>query len=621
LTTKASRGRRPVLRARGAWVSVSVAALFLSVAPLVAAAPTDSPVLIRALAPAMGVDPTAEWAMLQMTVDGQEVAGETLTFYGPGGAVAGTYVVPSDVANELSQRAVLLATPSAGGQIETQYDGVVPDFVLPVADRLDPSGGALCLSGAFPSDCASWGSFPLASAQALSDPQHFNAAAILGAALGRWNGEQPMGGPSRGCVTWLGPSDDNNSAADFFDGIAPFPTSEPQPPQPRSNAFNPRISHGAEPPTAIPCSLNTLFNQTPSAPTNDTTPTFAFGEVPPEYGVGFQCRLGAGASLAPGLAWTSCFSSGNTFGPLADGVYSFQAYATGAAGPDPTPLNWTFEVDTVPPDTFIDSVPPSPSNGFSATFAFHSTEPQSHFICQYEAGPIQPCESPKTIFSLSDGSHAFRVWAIDQATNQDQSPAETTFSVDATLGDKSPPDTAIISKPKDPSSTATAAFTYRSNEARSTFQCRLDSAAFSPCPATGISYAALKNGEHSFAVKATDRAGNTDSVPASYSWTVKVALPETTITASPPGAQRIRGRARSTKVSFAFKSNREGSSFRCRLDKEPFATCKSPLKLTAQVGKHRFEVYAIDSLGNEEPTPTKRIFRVLAKRKSGGLFR
>jgi len=582
-------------------------ALALALAAPATAAPVDSPILIRSLSPGLGGEAAAEYVMAQMTVDGQQhVTGETLTFYGPTGAVTGTWVIPSDVANGQSQRTILLATPQAASQSEFP----ISDFSLTTGDALDPSGGAVCLTGGFPADCASWGLLPATVAHALPDPQSFNAEAVAGA-LRRWNGEDlsPPFGPTRGCETWLGPSDDNgNSNADFFESSA-MPL--------WNNALNP-IS---PPSSAIPCQLNTLFNQTPSNPTNDTTPTFAFGEVPSEYGVEFQCRFGSGSSLPGGLAWSSCPRSGNTYGPLADGAWAFQAKAVGAAGPDPTPLSWAFEVDTVPPQTFIDSAPPEPSNGFSATFSFHSNEAKAKFQCQFESGQIQPCEPGKTIFGLSDGPHVFRVQAIDQATNVDPTPAEVTFNVDTTRGDKTAPDTTILSHPANPSSTGKATFTWRSNEPRSTFQCSLDGAPFSSCDPAGITYPRLKNGPHNFKVKATDRAGNTDSVPASFNWTTKAPLPDTRITSSPPGFQRIQSGAKTLKVSFSFRSNEPKAEFRCRLDQGEFKPCKSPTKLKATAGRRRFEVYVIDAVGNVETTPARRIFRIGGSKRHQGFFR
>src|SRR5215207_1589668 len=61
-------------------------------------------------------------------------------------------------------------------------------------------------------------------------------------------------------------------------------------------------------------------------------------------------------------------------------------------------------------------------------------------------------------------------------------------------------------------------------ETGSTFQCSLDGAAFASC-ASPKDYTGLSEGSHTFEVKATDAAGNTDTTPASRSWTFNGTAP------------------------------------------------------------------------------------------------
>lgn len=82
-----------------------------------------------------------------------------------------------------------------------------------------------------------------------------------------------------------------------------------------------------------------------------------------------------------------------------------------------------------------------------------------------------------------------------------------------------PPDTTITSGPSGTVNTSSASFGFSSTETGSTFECALDAAAFSGC-ASPKSYAGLANGSHTFEVRATDAAGNTDATPASRTWTV-----------------------------------------------------------------------------------------------------
>ena len=85
--------------------------------------------------------------------------------------------------------------------------------------------------------------------------------------------------------------------------------------------------------------------------------------------------------------------------------------------------------------------------------------------------------------------------------------------------DTTPPETTITSGPSGEVGATNASFTFTSSEPGSTFACSLDGAAFSGCTSPA-SYASLALGPHTFAVQATDPAGNPDSTPAEANWTV-----------------------------------------------------------------------------------------------------
>src|SRR5215217_8179892 len=94
-------------------------------------------------------------------------------------------------------------------------------------------------------------------------------------------------------------------------------------------------------------------------------------------------------------------------------------------------VSWTFTVAT-PPDTTIDSGPPSLVNSRSASFRFSSSESGSTFECSLDGGPFEPCESPEEYAGLSEGPHTFTVRAIDAAGNVDDTPASHTWTVETT---------------------------------------------------------------------------------------------------------------------------------------------------------------------------------------------
>jgi N-acetylneuraminic acid mutarotase len=85
--------------------------------------------------------------------------------------------------------------------------------------------------------------------------------------------------------------------------------------------------------------------------------------------------------------------------------------------------------------------------------------------------------------------------------------------------DLTPPETTIEGGPSGVLSSKDASFTFISSEASSTFECRLDDAAFAPC-GSPKGYGGLGDGSHTFEVRATDAFGNTDPTAASRTWTV-----------------------------------------------------------------------------------------------------
>src|SRR5207302_2250511 len=119
-------------------------------------------------------------------------------------------------------------------------------------------------------------------------------------------------------------------------------------------------------------------------------------------------------------------------------------------------------------------------------------------------------------------------------------------------------DTTIAAATPARSNSSSASFSFTSTKAGSSFACQLDASAFAAC-ASPQSYSGLADGSHTFQVRATDPAGNTDPTPASYTWTVDTTPPDTTITAAPPA------RSHSSSASFSFTATDAGSTFACRL--------------------------------------------------------
>ncbi len=187
--------------------------------------------------------------------------------------------------------------------------------------------------------------------------------------------------------------------------------------------------------------------------------------------------------------------------------------------------------DLTPPNTSITAGPAggSTTTDSTPTFTFTSTEADSTFECRVDGAAFAACPTPFTTATLSEGAHTFEVRATDGAGNTDATPASRAFTV-ATGVDGTAPDTAITGGPAASSTTSdsTPTFAFTSTEADSTFQCRVDAAAFAAC-ATPFTTAALGDGSHTFRVRATDVAGNTDATPASVTFTVTTTPPVPTV--------------------------------------------------------------------------------------------
>lgn len=86
--------------------------------------------------------------------------------------------------------------------------------------------------------------------------------------------------------------------------------------------------------------------------------------------------------------------------------------------------------------------------------------------------------------------------------------------------DTTAPDTRIDSGPRRRTRARRANFTFSSTETESTFRCKLDRGAFSPCTSP-MRTRRLSRGRHSLTVVAVDASGNADATPAAARWRIK----------------------------------------------------------------------------------------------------
>jgi hypothetical protein len=176
-------------------------------------------------------------------------------------------------------------------------------------------------------------------------------------------------------------------------------------------------------------------------------------------------------------------------------------------------------IDRTRPVTSIDSAPADPTSSTGASFDFSASEGGASFQCRLDGGSFAACSSPKSYSSLAEGAHTFDVQATDAAGNAEAAPQTYTWTVDTTA-----PDTSITAGQTDPSSASSADFSFSSTEVGSSFECRLDGGSFDSCTSPA-SYTGLTDGSHTFRVRTTDAAGNTDASAAVFTWTVDATPP------------------------------------------------------------------------------------------------
>jgi hypothetical protein len=157
----------------------------------------------------------------------------------------------------------------------------------------------------------------------------------------------------------------------------------------------------------------------------------------------------------------------------------------------------------------------------TATFKFHSSEQGvAGYRCQLDHDQSQKCSSTIVYTHLSQGSHTFKAMAVDAAGNVGPS-ATRTWSVDTIA----PPTPTFSREPANPSFSPISTFAWASRPASDVdrYECREEERAWFRCnsPLT-FTVPAGGDGQHQFAVRAVDAAGNR-SGQATYKWKLAAA--------------------------------------------------------------------------------------------------
>jgi len=250
---------------------------------------------------------------------------------------------------------------------------------------------------------------------------------------------------------------------------------------------------------------------------SDASFTFtATDDLTRDEDLGITCSLDGAADTPCGSTWDVT--------DLATGTHTFTVSAVDGRGNVGTATR-TWTIDLVAPTAQVSTLAAPLTNATTAQFVFGGADDQSAsaaltFACRLDASAYGPCVSPTDLTSLEPGVHEFAVRSTDQ-TGHVSADAVVTWTVDTAI-----PSTSFTPLPSAVTTTDQASFSFTGTDDRTAtadlaFECSLDQNPLVMC-ASGVAYAGLASGAHTFSVRAVDSAGNRSSV-LTHNWVVDVA--------------------------------------------------------------------------------------------------
>jgi hypothetical protein len=311
----------------------------------------------------------------------------------------------------------------------------------------------------------------------------------------------------------------------------------------------------------------------------------------------FDGGVSQGTTVADGSgSWSE------TLGGVTEGQHVLTAQATDAAG-NVSPTSGSVTVtDTRIPAAPVITAPPDGTVEATDAFTVSGTSEAGVTIELFDGTSSQGGTTADStgawsisLSGVADGSHSYTAKATNGAGNTSPASAAVGITVDTT-----PPDTSISSGPSGPTSSTSATFAFTSTESGSTFACSLDWAPFTGCTSP-TTYTGLADGSvHTFAVAATDAAGNADASPATRTWTVDVTAPTAPVITSP--ADGSTSTSRTITVSGTAEAGStvavvDGSTSQGTTSADGTGAWSTTLSNVAD-GSHTYTAKATDAAGN-----------------------
>ncbi len=269
----------------------------------------------------------------------------------------------------------------------------------------------------------------------------------------------------------------------------------------------------------------------------------------------FECSI-------DGSSFSTC-TTPVQFSSLADGAHILEARSVDNSGnKDSSPASFTWNVDTVPPDTTISTAMDgnnrtltdgSVTESTNVTLTFSGTDTSveegeevgiNHFECSIDGSSFSACASPMQHYNLVNGRHIVEIMTVDNSGNKDPTPSSFTWDVNTAretgnivnnvTGAPSRPTSlqdTVINSTTDGSNnvinneTSTGSSTIRFDFSTINptgvdhFECSMDSSEFVICTSPFI-FPNLTQGKHVFMVRFVDVSGNRDESPAAFVWEI-----------------------------------------------------------------------------------------------------
>jgi hypothetical protein len=337
---------------------------------------------------------------------------------------------------------------------------------------------------------------------------------------------------------------------------------------------------------------------TPTSPsTSATSVTFSFNPAD----VGSSVALVRCIVDSVEVACNS--NTSHTMSGLTSAAHSFQVRVVDQASnqalsnrvawtsnPEPTIVMVAINLPSIPAGAVTNQT------NFSATLTSNTTHPSVTYTCEVTGSSESAC--PMGAFSRSgfSGGNSVGMILIVRARNSSNAiigSATHTWTIDTVA-----PTLTWTSLPTNPNNASSASLTYTISES-ATVTCAINlGATVNGYTATACTVGNLTTNTYTVTITMTDSAGNLRSTP--YTWTVDRTPPAIVITSRPSSPTNA------TSLSFQFvTSPAEAANFYCSSNNSSWTNCPGSYSFPSINGTNIFQVYALDSLGNQSPSTTE----------------